>query len=68
MRPWIPVRTKSVVAIDCNDSTVAVALRATRTLVPGSARASRAHFGALAEIRPESAGFIKCNVRKKDSA
>jgi len=56
------VRSKSAVAIDCNDSTVTVAVRATRTLVPGSARGSRAHFGGLAEIRQDK------KVRDREAA
>jgi len=50
--------------MDCNNSTVPVALRATRTLLPGSARASRAHFGALAEIR-QRPPVSECKLRKK---
>ena len=48
----VRVRSKSAVAIDCNDSTEAVALWATRTLIWG-AHAARVHISAASpKYRP----------------
>src|SRR3954447_19617048 len=55
----VRVRSKSAVPIDCNDSTVAVAVVATRMRTLGSARASGAGDRRLASRTCDSSGITK---------